>query len=116
MLLLAVADLECLGQLVKGEEFIIDNKGYKRIGDDNMPSFHLQERVCSSTAEIAESVGLDSDDDLEEISSTNVVLVVYFELIVELKFGIVLKALSDVQRSVGIKEIQHELSFLLFGH
>lgn len=116
MLLLPVADLEGLGKLVKGEEFVVDDKRSNMICDDNVPTFHLQEGISNCTAEIAESVGLDSDDDLEEVSSSNVVLIVHFELIVELKSGIVLKTLSDVQRSVGVEKIQHELSFLLLCH
>lgn len=41
------------------------------IADEDVPSFHLQERVADSTTEVTKSVGLDGNDNLEEVTCPN---------------------------------------------
>jgi hypothetical protein len=69
-----------------------------------MPAFHLQERICRSTAKIGGSAGLDCNDQLEEVSSPNVILVINFELMLDFESWIVLQALLDVCGTIGIEQ------------
>lgn len=102
LLLLAIGHLEGFGRLVKSEEFVEEDHWRLGIADDYVPSLHFEEGIGGRTAEIACSVGFYCDYELEEITCSDVILIINFELVLQLQSRVIFKALLDVCCSVGI--------------
>ena len=64
----------------------------------------LQEGIAWSAAEVTESVGLNREKQLEEISSPDVGLVVDLELSLQLNFRVIFETLLHVVGAVGLEQ------------
>lgn len=72
MLFLPVSNLESLAQLIELEVFIVNDGWRVGLTYNEIPAFFFEEGIGGSTAEVADFVGFDGDDDLEEISSSDI--------------------------------------------
>lgn len=114
LLLLSVGHFEGFGEFVKTEVFVVNDADRGGIAHYEMPALHLQEGICDSTAEIAESVGFDSDNNLEEVACSDNGLVFDFKFALNFDNREVLQTLFDVGRPVGVKQVEEVLSFFFF--
>lgn len=67
-----------------------------------MPALFFQEGIINSTTEVAQSVTLQGDNNLEEVSSSNLIFIINFEVTLYVNCWKVLNALFNIRRSIAI--------------
>lgn len=116
LLLLPVLDLKGLGQLVKLEEFLMNDSIGLALAHENIPPFFLQEGEINSTAEVAQTVACGGNENLEDIFRGNLGLLLHLEVALDIHLWEIFQTLLDVTRPITIQKAQEIFSFLFLVH
>ena len=98
-----IRDIEGFCELVKLKELDMNDSIRFSFTEDNVPTLLLEKRKGRSTTKATKSISVDSNAKLKDIISSNLSLLLYFEITNNINFREIFNTLLDVDRTIVVK-------------